>query len=40
VFLGSDAFVQAMQHELEAAAKHTVREIPRLQRRALAQSLD
>ncbi len=40
VFLGSDAFVEAMQHELEAAAKHTVREIPRLQRRALAKPLD
>jgi len=40
VFLGSDAFVQAMQDELEAAAKHTQREIPRLQRRALAKSLD
>ena len=40
VFLGSDAFVQAMQAELEAAAKHTQREIPRLQRRALARSLD
>ena len=40
VFLGSDGFVQAMQDELEAAAKHTVREIPRLQRRALAKSLD
>ena len=40
VFLGSDAFVQARQDELEAAAKHTQREIPRLQRRALAKSLD
>ena len=39
MFLGSDTFVQAMQHELEAAAKHTEREIPRLQRRALAKSL-
>jgi rRNA maturation endonuclease Nob1 len=29
-----------MQRELEAAGKHTVREIPRLQRRALAKSLD
>ena len=40
VFLGSDAFVQAMQDELEAASKHTQKEIPRLQRRALAKSLD
>jgi putative transposase len=40
VFLGSDAVVQAMGHELEAAAKHTVPEIPKLQRRALAKSLD
>ena len=29
-----------MQHELEIAAKHTMREIPRLQRRALAKSLE
>ncbi len=40
VFLGSEAFVQAMQDELQTAAKHTVREIPRQQRRALAKSLD
>ena len=40
VLLGSEAFVQTMQEELEAAAKHTVKEIPRLQRRALARSLD
>ena len=40
VFLGSEAFVETMQRELEAAAKHTIREIPRLQRRALAKSLD
>ena len=39
IFLGSDAFVQTMQHELEAADKDTVREIPRMQRRALAKSL-
>ena len=39
VFLGSDAFVQAMQEELRSAAKQTVREVPRLQRRALAKSL-
>jgi putative transposase len=40
IFLGSEAFVETMQRELEAAAKHTIREIPRLQRRALAKSLD
>ena len=40
VFLGSEAFVESMQRELEAAAKHTIKEIPRLQRRALAKSLD
>ncbi|MEO8006697.1 MAG: addiction module toxin RelE [Betaproteobacteria bacterium] len=40
IFLGSDTFVETMQRELEAAAKHTIREIPRLQRRALAKSLD
>jgi REP element-mobilizing transposase RayT len=40
VFLGSDVFVEAMQDELEAVAKHTQKEIPRLQRRALAKSLD
>ncbi len=40
VFLGSEAFIETMQRELEAAAKHTVKEIPRLQRRALAKSLD
>ena len=40
VFLGSDSFAQAMQHELEIAAKHTMRKIARLQRRALAKSLD
>ena len=40
IFLGSEAFVQTMQRALEAAAKHTIREIPRLQRRALAKSLD
>jgi putative transposase len=32
-------FVEAMQHELEASAKHTVPEIPRLQYRAQARSL-
>ena len=40
IFLGSEAFVETMQRELEAASKHTIREIPRLQRRALAKSLD
>ncbi len=40
VFLGSEAFVQSMQDELHAAASNTAREIPRLQRRALAKSLD
>jgi REP element-mobilizing transposase RayT len=40
VFLGSEAFVQSMQDELQATAKNTAREIPRLQRRALAKSLD
>lgn len=40
VFLGSESFVQLMQQKLEAAAKHTDKEIPRLLRRALAKSLD
>ena len=40
VFLGSEAFVESMKAELKAAAKQTIREIPRLQRRALAKSLD
>lgn len=40
VFLGTEAFVESMQRELDAAAKHTAKEIPRLQRRALAKSLD
>jgi len=40
VFLGSESFVDAMQAELESNAKGTNREIPRLQRRALAKSLD
>ena len=40
VFLGSEMFVESMQGELEVAAKQTIREIPRLQRRALAKSLD
>jgi REP-associated tyrosine transposase len=40
VFLGSESFVESMQRELQAAAKHTDKEIPRLQRRALAKSLE
>lgn len=40
IFLGSEAFVETMQRKLGAAAKDTVKEIPRLQRRALAKSLD
>ena len=40
VFLGSEAFVQAMQDELQTTAKRTDREIPKLQRRALAKSLE
>lgn len=40
VFLGSEAFMQTMQRELEGSARHANREIPRLQRRALAKSLD
>ena len=40
LFLGSEDFVQSMQGKLEAASKHTDEEIPRLQRRALAKSLD
>lgn len=39
VFLGSESFVDAMQAELESSTKGTNREIPRLQRRALAKSL-
>jgi putative transposase len=39
VFLGSEAFVETMQRELEATSRHTIKEIPRLQRRALAKSL-
>ena len=40
VFLGSEAFVESMQRKLEATAKHAEKEIPRLQRRTLAKSLD
>jgi putative transposase len=40
VFLGSDAFVELMQQKLQAAERHTAKEIPRVQRRALARSLD
>ena len=39
VFLGSDEFVDAMQQRLAEDRKHSHREIPRIQRRALAQSL-
>ena len=40
VFLGTDAFAEAMQHRLEQDGKHGSREIPRVQRRALAKSLN
>ncbi len=40
VFLGTEAFVQTMQQELKAAGKDTVREIPRVQQRALAKTLE
>jgi putative transposase len=40
MFLGTDAFVEAMQRQLEADAKNAQREIPRIQRKALAKSLD
>jgi putative transposase len=40
VFLGSEAFVESMQRKIEATAKYAEKEIPRLQRRALAKSLD
>ncbi len=40
IFLGSERFVQSMQQELEAASKQIDKEIPRMQRRALAKSLD
>ena len=39
VFLGTDAFAEAMQRRLEQTTHGTSKEIPRLQRRALAKSL-
>ena len=39
VYLGTDLFVEAMRQRLEADVKFANREIPRLQRRALAKSL-
>lgn len=39
VYLGTDVFVEAMRQRVEADAKHTDKEIPRAQRRALAKSL-
>ena len=39
VFLGSDAFVQAMQDRMASVANLTHPEIPRMQRRALANPL-
>ena len=40
IFLGTDAFAEAMQNRLESEAKGKSKEIPRAQRRALAKSLD
>jgi putative transposase len=40
IFLGTDAFAEAMQRRLVHVAKHTQTEIPRAQRKALAKSLD
>ena len=39
VFLGNDLFVETMRKRLESNAKFATKEIPRIQRRALAQSL-
>lgn len=39
VFLGNDLFVETMRKRLESTAKFATREIPRIQRRALARSL-
>lgn len=39
VFLGNDLFVETMCKRLESNAKFATKEIPRIQRRALAQSL-
>ena len=40
VFLGTDAFAEAMQRRLEQDGKQISKEIPRLQRRALGKSLN
>ena len=40
VFLGTDAFVEAMQRRLAQSGQTSSKEIPRLQRRAVAKSLD
>jgi putative transposase len=40
VFLGTDAFAEAMQRRLEATTQGISKEIPRPQRRAQAKSLD
>ncbi len=40
IYLGTDAFAEAMQNRLELEAKDKQKEIPRAQRRALAKSLD
>lgn len=40
IYLGTDAFAEAMQNRLEMEAKGKQKEIPRTQRRALAKSLD
>ena len=40
VFLGTDAFVEAMQRRLAQGGQTSSKEIPRLQRRAVAKSLD
>lgn len=40
VYLGSEAFVEAMQEKLKDHARPPSQEIPRIQRRALSKSLD
>ena len=40
VYLGTDLFVEAMRQRLETDVKFSNKERPRLQRRALARSLD
>ena len=40
VFLGTDAFAEALQQRLEQTKQASNKEIPRLQRRALAKSLN